>query len=103
MGASVDLLSFLYPCWTGVRARVRLGIDASMLVMVAVLLKIGNFVEISASNLSAEDLAKVIFWVNGSIQITLIIIAVITIGDAILEIRRLLRANHAKPAPILTA
>ena len=53
---------------------------------------------IAGSNLSAEDLVKVMTWVNLSIQITLISFAVIAIGDAILKIilhRRAIPAGNS--------
>jgi hypothetical protein len=42
-------------------------------------------------------------WVNVTIRITLLSIAVIALGDAVREIRRLLRNRQAKPVAILTA
>ena len=101
--AAIDLLAFLYPCWTRVRSRVRIGIDTVMLAMAAVLLNVGNWVEIAGPNLSAADLAKALTLVNDTIQITLIAIILISIGDALMEIRRLLRASHARPAPLVAA
>ena len=101
--AFFDLLSSLYPHWTRVRSRVRIGIDASMLIIVAALLKGGNSAELAAGNLSTADLANKTAWLNGMIDYTLIAAAVITIGDAIREIYHLLRARQGKSAPILTA
>lgn len=99
-GAFFDLLSSLYPRWSRVRSRVRIGIDVCGLIIAAVLLKAGNFVEISGGNFSAADLAKMVAWVNGLIAWTVIAAAVIEIGEAIHEARFLLRGKRAKPAAI---
>jgi len=102
VSASIDLAAFLYPCWWRVRSRVRIGVDASMLVVVAAVLRAGNWVEIAASNLPAAEVAKGMTVINGAIEVTLIMSAVITAGDAIVEIRRLLGAKAASTAPIMT-
>lgn len=100
--AFFDLLSSLYPRWTRVRSRVRIGVDVCGLVIAAVLLKAGNFMEITGGNFSATDLANKVAWLNGMIDYTVIGAAVIEIGDAIHEIRLLLRGKPAKPAAIPT-
>ncbi len=100
--AFVDLLSSLYPRWTRVRSRVRIGIDVCGLIIAAVLLKSGNFTEIAGGNFSAADLANMVAWVNGLIAWTVIAAAVIEIGEAIHETRFLLRGKRAKPAAIPT-
>jgi hypothetical protein len=92
--ASADLLAFLRPCWATVRSRVRLGVDASMLAGLAAVFIAGNWVQISAPHLSAGDLANVAKWVNAGIEISVWAAAVITAGDAIVEIRRILRASR---------
>jgi len=100
--AFFDLLSSLYPRWARVRSRVRIGVDVCALAIVAVLLKAGNFVEIACGNFSVADLANKTAWFNGLIGYTVIAAAVIEIGDAIHEVRRLLRSKHGKPAAIPT-
>jgi hypothetical protein len=81
---------------------VRIGVDVCALAIVAVLLKAGNFVEIAGGNFSVADLANKTAWFNGLIGYTVIAAAVIEIGDAIHEVRRLLRSKHGKPAAIPT-
>jgi hypothetical protein len=102
VSAFFDLVSALYPRWARVRSRARIGIDACMLVIVAVLLKAGNFAELAGGNFSAVDQAARVAWFNGWIAYTLIAVAVVTLGDAIYEARFLLRGKPAKPAPLLT-
>jgi len=94
--ASVDLLAFLYPCWTLVRTRVRLGINATQLLLALALLRVGNWGELASANLSALEIAKAMTWINAGIQVALISTAVIVVIDALLQIR-VLRAGHTKP------
>jgi len=101
-GAFFDLLSSLYPRWTRVRSRARIGIDICGLIIAAVLLRAGNFVGIVDGHLSATDLATSVAWFNGMIDWTVIAAVVIEIGDAIHEARSLLRGKSAKPAAIQT-
>jgi hypothetical protein len=103
VSAFFDLLSSLSPRWTRVRSRVRIGIDVCGLVIVAALLKAGNFVEISGGNFSAADLANKVAWINGMIDWTVIAAGVITIFDAAGAARFLLRGKRAKPAAIPSA
>ncbi len=90
-GAAADLVGFLHPGWSSIRSRVRIAIDACMLVLVATLFTSGNWVRIAASTLQSANLSQLMTWINASIQITLALAAVIIIGDAALEIRRILR------------
>ena len=94
ISASADLLAFLYPCWAPVRSRVRLGVDAGTLLMLAVFLKLGSRVDIAVPYLSPNDLANVNTWVNIGIQISIAITAVTVAGDAITELRRLVRSRR---------
>jgi hypothetical protein len=99
--ASVDLLGFLYPCWTPVRTRVRLGINASQLLLALALFRIGNWGELVAPNLSAAEIAQVMTWVNAGIQIALISTAVIMVIDSLVQIR-ILRAGRSREMPAET-
>jgi hypothetical protein len=101
--AFFDLLSSLYPRWSQVRSRVRIGIDVCGVIIAAVLLKAGNFVGIVDGHLSAADLANSVAWFNGMIGWTAIAAIAIEIGDAIHEARFLLRGKRAKPAAIPSA
>jgi hypothetical protein len=60
------------------------------------------WVDFAGPNLSAADAAKAMRWVNGTIQVTLITIAAITLFDAVHQLRLLLRAKSSRPSPILT-
>ncbi len=99
ISASADLLAFLYPCWAKVRSRVRIGLDACMLITVAIVLRVGNWAEIDAPHLSGHDLTAVMTWVNLSIQISLVATALIMCLDAFMEIRRMRPGGRAY-API---
>jgi hypothetical protein len=99
-GAAVDLIGFLRPSWTQFRWRARVAIDASILAVLAVLLKTGDWVTITAPNLPAGDLAKAMVWLNASIEISLIVVALFTAGNAIWEIHLVRRGRPAKAAPV---
>jgi len=101
--ALFDLLSSLYPRWTRVRSRVRIGIDVCGLIIAAVLLKAGNSVGIVDGHLSAADLANSVAWFNRMIDWNVIAAIVIVIGEALHEARFLLRGKRAKPAAIPSA
>jgi hypothetical protein len=90
--ASADLLAFLHPCWGTVRSRVRIGIDACFLAIAILLLTAGDWVRVS------DAPANVTAWINLSVQITLIATAVIVAGDALLELRRILRTPRVRTA-----
>jgi hypothetical protein len=97
--ASIDLLAFLYPCWKLVHCRVRLGLDACQVALALLLLRNTNWVKLVATNLSAADFANVMTWIDGGIRITLVIVAIAAVFDAVKQIRILLRAGNAKPVP----
>jgi hypothetical protein len=100
--AFFDLLGSLYPRWTQVRSRVRIGTDVCGLIIAAILLNAGRLVEIAGGHFPAADLADKMAWLNGLIDWTIIAAAAIAIFDAVGEIRRLLRGRRAKPAAIPT-
>ena len=62
----------------------------------------GPSAEREVSLVSGAEVAKAMAWVNGSIQVTLFIFAVAAIGDAIREIRRLLRGKAGEAVPVLS-
>jgi hypothetical protein len=101
-GASLDLFSFLNPDMTQIRSKVRIALDASALLVVAAVFQAAHWVQTAAPNLSASGVAKVTLWINGTIRITLLSIAVIALGDAVWEIRRLLRGGQAKTKAVPT-
>jgi hypothetical protein len=101
--AFVDLFSFLRPIWTRGRSYVRLALDAAAILVAVGLLKVNNWVDIAGPNVSAADVAKAMPWINGTIQITLISIVVITLIDVVLQARLLVRAKPSRPTQILTA
>jgi len=95
--ASADLLAFLHPCWAPTRSRVRIGVDACMLILLAVVYLAGDWAEIHVASLSPADFANVTRWVDLSIRVSLFATAVITVGDATMELRRLFRSGRSTP------
>jgi hypothetical protein len=100
--ALTDGFSFLYPARLRVRAVSRIGIDGLTVVVATILLRAPGWVKIAAPHLSAGELLKVMTWIDSSIQVTLAIIVLIALGDAIRELRGPLRAKPFVSAPILT-
>jgi hypothetical protein len=103
LSALSDLLAALRPAQARVRSWIHLGVDACWLVMVAIWLRVDNWVTIVAPKLSARDQAALTTWKNLSIEITLASVAVVIMLDAFFEIRRLRRARLPQSAPVLTA
>jgi hypothetical protein len=86
--SSVNLVR---PWWTRGRVAVRVAIDAAVLGVVLLLLRMGSYVEASASGVSAAKAAEVSEWLNWSLQITFVIWAVVAIFVLVGDLRRLLR------------
>jgi hypothetical protein len=101
--ACVDLYSFVRPVWNRARSWMRLGLDAATIVMALVLLRVNNWVDIAGPNVSAADVAKAMLWINGTVEITLIAIVVITLIDVARQLRLLVRAKSNRPTQMLTA
>jgi hypothetical protein len=99
--AFVDLYCFVRRTWTPVRSWMRLALDAAAIIMAMVLLRVDNWVGIAVPNVSAADVAKAMLWINRSIEITLIAIAVITLFDVVKQVRLLYRRKDSRPAPLL--
>lgn len=99
----IDGFSFLYPSALRVRAIARILINGMTLAVVTILLRTSSWVEIVSPGLSAENLAKAMTWIDGSIRVTLIAIALIALGDAIREARRLSRSRPIPQTPLQSA
>jgi hypothetical protein len=82
---------------------VRIGVGVCGLVIAAVVLKAPSPVEIAGGGLPTRDLAGKLASLNALIDWTIIVAAVITVGNAISETRRLLRGARTKVAPIPSA
>jgi hypothetical protein len=101
--AGVDLYSFLRPVWTPVRSYVRSAIGAATILIALLLLSVGNWVGFAGPKVVAADAAQATRWINETMHITLIAIAVITLIEVVPQLRRLARARSSRPAPIATA
>jgi hypothetical protein len=101
--ATANLLSFLRPGSLRIHSGVRIGVGVCGLVIAAVVLKAPSPVEIAGGGLPTRDLAGKLASLNALIDWTIIVAAVITVGNAISETRRLLRGARTKVAPIPSA
>jgi hypothetical protein len=100
--ALTDGFSFLYPARIRARAMCRIAIDGLMVVVATILLGASNWVTLAVPHLSETDLLKTMTWLDGTIRVTLVIIILIALGDAIREGRRLFRARPVAAAAIQT-
>jgi len=89
--SSVNLVR---PWWTRGRVAVRVAIDAAVLGVVLLLLRMSSYVEASASGVSAAKAAELGQWLNWSLQITFVIWTVVAIFVLVGDLRRLLRLIH---------
>ncbi len=87
------------PWWTRARAGIRLAIDAGALVISALLLRVGNYVDVTGAGLTAAKAAEAAFWVNVTLEITFAIMAVSLALGVIFDLRRLLRTQRSQLAP----
>ena len=88
-GVPKGWVSLMWPERTRLRFAIRLAINAVSLVLFAVLLNAGSWVNITGPSLSAADIAEAVKWTNYGIKISLTIFAVFAVLDAIPEARRI--------------
>ena len=100
--AFVDLYCFARPAWSPARAWVRLALDALKVAIALVLLRVTSWVVIAGADLSPAETAKILAWLNATIQVTLICAAVIMLFDWFRQGRLLWRAKKGRSTPILT-
>ena len=84
-------VSLMWPERTRLRFAIRLAINAVTLVLVAVLLNAGSWVDITAPGLPAAGIAEAVKWTNFGVKISLIIFAVFAVIDGIPDARRIFR------------
>jgi hypothetical protein len=87
----VSSVNLVRPWWTRGRAAVRMAIDAAVLGVMLLLLRMGAYVEASGSGLSTAKAAEVGQWLNRSLQISFLIWAVFAIFMLVGDLRRLSR------------
>jgi hypothetical protein len=87
----------------GLRSGIRLAINGVSLVVDAVLLYAGNWVEVTAPHLPAAAVAEAVKWSNLGVRMTLLIILISTVVDSIQEVRRILRRKTMVSSAILSA
>jgi hypothetical protein len=81
---------------------VRLAFDALKVVIALLLLRVTSWVDVAGAGLSAADTAKVVAWLNGMIQVSLICAAAIMLFDGVRQGRLLWRAKNGRSTPVLT-
>jgi len=90
-GVPKGWVSLIWPERTRLRFGFRVAINAATLLLVAVLLNAGTWVDLTGPGFPAGDLVEAAKWTNFGIKISLIITAVIAAADAIPEGLRLFR------------
>lgn len=101
--AALSLYCFVRPAWSAARSWIRLALDGIEIVVALWLLRVGNWVTISGPNVSPADAAKLVQLMNGMMQLSLVLVPVITAFDVYRQGRLLRRAKNGQSAPILTA
>jgi hypothetical protein len=90
-GVPKGWVSLMWPERTRLRFGFRVAINAATLILAAILLNAGTWVELTGLGFPAPDIAEAAKWTNFGIKISLIMAAVIAIGDAIPEGMRLFK------------
>jgi len=84
-------VGLMWPERTRLRFAIRVAINAVTVILTAILLNAGTWVDITGPGFPAADMAEAAKWTNFGIKISIIITAVIAVGDAIPEGLRIFR------------
>lgn len=84
-------VGLMWPERTGIHLGIRAAINAVTVIVAAVLLNAGTWVDVTAPGLAAPDIAEAVKWTNLGVKIFLIATVVIAVGDVIPEARRVFR------------
>ena len=90
-GAVKGWVSLMWPERLRVRFAIRAATNAGTVILAAILLNAGSWVNIIAPDLPAAGIAEAMQWTNFGIKLFLIMTAVVAAGDAIPEALRLFR------------
>jgi hypothetical protein len=100
--ALVDLYCFVRRGWTRGQSWSRLALDVAGMLLAAVALRAGNWVDISVANVVPAEVVRLVSLVNSTVQISLICAVIIPVFDVVKQLRLLLRAKNGRSTPILT-
>ena len=99
--AAAGLITWLRPWWMRARLAVILAASAVTLVLIGALGNMGPWVRVAAPGLPAAAVANANHWANTGMWIGLTLAFLITLVDAVLEARRLVRQKPAaSQAPV---
>jgi hypothetical protein len=90
-GVPKGWVGLMWPERTRLRFGIRVAFNAITVILAATLLNAGSWVDITASGVSATGIAEAVKWTNIGVEIFLVFIAVMAVGDAIPEGIRLFR------------
>jgi len=76
---------------------LRLAIHAGTLILIAVVLKAGTWIEITSAKLPAAQVAEVVRGYNLGIRIAFFVITIIAIIHVVQEVHRILKAKTSRP------
>jgi hypothetical protein len=96
-GVPLGWVSLIWPARTRLRSSIRLAVHGLTLALVLILLRARIWVEITAPQFPAVDIAQAVKWTNFGIGITLLVMAIITVGEAIRDARRMFKNKAARP------
>ena len=89
-GVPLGWTGLVWPSGSRLRAVIRFGIDAVTLGVIGVLAGAGSWLKLTSATISMTDLATATHWTDVGMKITLASAAIITLIDAIREVRRFL-------------
>ena len=90
-GAIRGWVSLVWPDRLRLRFAIRVAINAGTVILAAILLNAGTWVELSAPTLPAAGMAEAVKWTNWGIKLFLVMTMAVAAGDAIPEGLRLFR------------
>jgi len=83
----IAVVDLFHPWWTRGRAAARLAIDGAWAVVACLLLVSGPWIHLSITNLPPDRAAAVVRWVNLPVLITLVVIGVASVFQAVQDVR----------------
>ena len=90
-GVPKGWVGLMWPERTRLRFGIRVAVNAATLILTAILLNAGSWVDLTGPGFPAPGIAEAVKWTNFGIKISLMITAVIALVDAIPEAFRIFR------------
>ncbi len=96
-GIPTGCIGLLGPAWTRLHSSLRLAIHGGTLILLAIVIKAGTWIEITSSNLPAAKVAEILRGYNLGIRIAFLVITIIVLIDIVQEVRRIISVKTPRP------